>query len=576
MSDLEDRSAGSAAGMAMDKKVDYTDMIGDFISQNKLLYCVYLSVLLVFPAEALVFPHVFSHAMTKVQTSKSPSMKDLSRVAALWIGVQCLYLLMHSIDLVLVPRFDSFARDRVMDDIVTGFKENFTEPNTGSLMSGVLKLPEAARDLFSDMHHAVFADAVLLVCTIGYYFWVSRTLGAVFLVGVIAWSIVTYFFNKACSKKTYAKELKHGSVHEQIEEVVSNLIAVFVYDTGGEELQRLRLKGGDYTKLLKDSLNCAFNFRVLYAVIVVCVFLGIMATSVALVKAGSMQQATFVAVFIVTFTTMGRLMAGYTSIKTLQHSLGIIKATSKTVNDTLGKGDGRGGVSGSDDFDVADLTMKDVSYTIGDREILRDCNVTFPQGKVMALVGPIGSGKSTCSRLLMRLDRPTSGDITTGGKSVYDMSLSAWRRQVAYVPQTPKLTSRTLRENLTYGGGIKDAEKAISVLRSIGMSDVAKIFEDRLDESVGKGGSNLSGGQRQIVWLLRACLSDAKLIVMDEVTSALDVNSRDMVIKFIHTAISGKTIILVTHDLALLSKVDEIYEVRNKTIVRRRNKGGFR
>lgn len=559
-------------------KVDYTDLVGDFISKNKLLYVVYLSVLLVFPAEALVFPHVFSHAMTKVQTSKSPSMKDLYRVAALWIGVQALYLLMHSIDLMLVPRFDSFARDRVMNDIVHGFDENFTEPNTGTLMSGVLKLPEAARDLFSDMHHAVFADAVLLVCTVGYYFWVNRTLGAVFLTGVVAWAIVTYFFNRKCSVTTYDKEIKHGGVHEQIEEVVSNLITVFVYDTGVDEINRLRGSGSEYTEILNKSLRCAFNFRVLYAVLVVCVFLGLMATSVALVRAGTMEQATFVAVFIVTFTTMGRLMAGYNSIKTMQHSLGIIKATSKTVNDTLGKNEVRrrgGGETGTEDFPVGEIEFKDVSYKIGDRSILEGVNVAFRKGKATAIVGRIGTGKSTIARLLMRLDRPNSGDILSDGKSVYNMSIAAWRRQVAFVPQTPRLMDRTLRENLEYGGGVKNADKVVGVLKSMGMEDMAKVFEERMDQNVGKGGSKLSGGQKQVCWLVRALLSDAKVVVMDEPTSALDYASRDQVVRFIQTAMKGRTLIMITHDQSLLSQVDDVVEMKDKKLVRINKKKSY-
>ncbi len=556
------------------RRVDYTDLVGDFIARNKLLYCVYLAVLLVFPAEALVFPHVFSHAMAKVQTSRSPSMRDLSRVAALWIAVQCLYLLMHRIDLVLVPRFDSFARDRVMNDIVFGFRENFTEPNMGTLMSGVLKLPEAARDLFSDMHHAVFADAVLLVCTVAYYFWVNRTLGTVFLIGIAAWSVVTYLFNRSCAARTFEKEIKHGGVHEQIEEVVSNLIAIFVYDTGTAEIERLRSTGTGYTALLERSLHCAFNYRVLYAVLVVAVFLGLMSTSVALVRSKRMNQATFVAVFIVTFTTMGRLMAGYTSIKVLQHSLGIIRATSKTVNETLGTGDGRGGESGDADFEVADIEVNDVSYTAGDRTILRDVSCVFRQGRSTAIVGKVGTGKSTIARLLMRLDRPTAGDIATGGRSVYDMSLAAWRRQVAYVPQTPRLMDRTLRENLEYGGGVKDARRVVSVLKSIGMDDMAQIFQDRMDEPVGKGGNRLSGGQRSIVWLLRALLSDSKVIVMDEPTASLDVDSRNLVVRFIHAAMQGRTLVMVCHDPAIVSQVDEVFEMKDQKLVKRKNKQG--
>jgi ABC-type multidrug transport system fused ATPase/permease subunit len=567
--DVADRKSDGSA-----KDIDYTQLIKEFIAENKMLYVVYIAVLLVFPAESLVFPHVFSHAMAKVQSSRAPSMRDLSRVAALWIGVQALYLVMHAIDLTLVPKFDAFARGRVMKDIVTGFEEHFTEPSTGSLMSSVLKLPEAARDLFYEMHHAVFADLVLLVCTLGYYFWINRALGVVFLVGMIVWSVVTYCFHRSCSVKTYAKERSHDDMHEQIEEVVSNLVTVFVYDTGAQELRKLKSDSRDYASLLSKSLNCAFNFRVMYAVLVVCMFLAIMATSVALVRSGDIKQASFVAVFIVTFTLMTKLMGTYASIKAMQHSIGIVRSTSASVKDTLKSDrDTPPPRPACKEFAISDLVLDGITYETADgRVILDDVHCKFDAGKTSAVVGKIGSGKSTVTRLLMRLDRPNSGDIKSGGQSIYDLSVESFRRQVAFVPQQPRLMNRTLRENLTYGGAIRDADKVPGIFRSIGMDDIAKVFEERMDENVGKGGHKLSGGQRQAAWLVRALLSDARVVIMDEPSSALDHASRDQVVRFINTAMKGRTLIYVSHDHALISQADDVFEMREGKLIKRDDK----
>jgi ABC-type multidrug transport system fused ATPase/permease subunit len=560
---LATSGAGPHGAMTPPSEIDYTKLIREFVGENKMLYVLYISVLLVFPAEALVFPHVFSHAMAKVQQSKSPSMRDLSRVAALWIGVQALYLVMHAIDLKMVPKFDAFARGRVVKDIVTGFEEHYTEPSTGALMSSVLKLPEAAKDLFYELHHAVFADAVLIVSTIGYFFYIHKYVGLVFLVGIIAWAIVTIAFHKSCSVKTYAKERSHDDMHDKIEEIVSNLVTIFVHDTGAQELRKLSNDSEDYAKLLKGSLGCAFNFRVMYAVVVVGIFLAIMATSVSLVRAGKMKQANFVAVFIVTFTTMGRLMAGYTSIKAMQHSLGIVKSTSTSINETLNSDrEIPAPVPPTKKFELTNIEVVNLFYKTGDgRVILDDINCTFAKGRWSALKGSSGSGKSSLIRLITRLDRPSSGEIKSNGLSIYDMSLHDFRAQVSYIPQMPKLLNRSLRDNLTYGGGVPEAEKIITILRSHDMHDIAKIFEERLDDSCGKGGSKFSGGQRSIIAMARAVLSDAKLIVLDEITAALDQESRDLVIKFMEKVLRGRTIIMITHDPALIAQADDVFEM---------------
>jgi ABC-type multidrug transport system fused ATPase/permease subunit len=432
-------------------------------------------------------------------------------------------------------------------------------------MSSVLKLPEAAKDLFYELHHAVFADAVLIVSTCAYFLWVSRLVGVVFLVGILCWALTSYMFHRSCSVKTYAKERSHDDMHDKIEEIVSNLVTIFVYDTGAQELRKLATDSDDYAKLLKQSLGCAFNFRVMYAVIVVGMFLAIMATSVSLVRAGKMSQPNFVAVFIVTFTTMGRLMAGYTSIKAMQHSLGIVKSTSTSINETLNSDrEIPAPVPPSKKFEVTDVSFVNIVYkTAEGKVVLDDVNCTFQKGRWSVIKGASGSGKSTCARLITRLDRASSGDIQSGGQSIYQMSLEEWRRQLCFIPQQPRLLNRSLRANLTYGGNVPEAEKIITILRAHDMHDIAKVFEERMDTSCGKGGSKMSGGQRSLVALSRAVLSDAKVIVMDEISAALDQESRDLVLKFMDKVLKGKTVIMISHDPALIAQADDLFEVAN-------------
>ena len=549
--------------------VDYKNILSKFIKAHPGMYIAYMAILLVFPAEALVFPHVFSHAMTKVQTSKSPSMKDLTKVAVLWAGVQCLFLLMHAIDLKMVPMFNAFARNEVVGDIVDGYKEHFHDANTGALLSGIIKLPEASRELFYQIHQAAFADTVLFVCTAIYFFWVHRTIGWIFLAALIIWFVITYFFYVTCSVRTYNKENEHNELHEQIEEVISNLMGVFVYGTSNEEMERIKSKGDTYTNYLKESLNCAFKFRILYTLLVILVFMIIMYVSVQLVIKKEIDQATFVAVFIVTFTTMGNMMTVFQAFKNIQHSLGVVASSSHAINkasrppqDLERVGKGIEVIPGPPP--AGDIVFENVTYkTIERKIILENTNTTFKEGKKTAIVGRVGSGKSTGIRLIMRLDRPVTGDITVGGRSIYSVDLETWRKNVAFVPQTPRLMNRTLRDNLMYGGAIKDAEKAVNILHSIGMEETAATFMNRLDEPVGKGGNKLSGGQRQMVWLLRAMMSEAPIVVMDEPTSALDYTSRDQVVRFIGTALKNKTLIIITHDQALLSQVDDVYETKD-------------
>ena len=136
------------------------------------------------------------------------------------------------------------------------------------------------------------------------------------------------------------------------------------------------------------------------------------------------------------------------------------------------------------------------------------------------------------------------------------------RENIIYIPQSPVLFDRTLWENISYGhNGIKKNEttsKIYKLLDDIGLTEVREIFEERMDLPVGKKGSNLSGGQRQIVWILRALLGKSKVVILDEPTSALDPKSKRLIKKLIMLLTKNRTLIVITHDLNLTEGMDRL------------------
>ena len=159
---------------------------------------------------------------------------------------------------------------------------------------------------------------------------------------------------------------------------------------------------------------------------------------------------------------------------------------------------------------------------------------------------------------------------------VQQISLDEVRKAVYYVPQHPRLFNRTLWDNIRYGQpttqGQSDQqadhdtlrpESVLTVLERLDMAELAAVFRRKMHEPVGKQGSYLSGGQRQIVLLLRAIFSrDAKVLILDEPTSALDAISRDQVIRLVLSAATHRTLIVITHDRELADKMGTVYDMQ--------------
>ena len=179
-----------------------------------------------------------------------------------------------------------------------------------------------------------------------------------------------------------------------------------------------------------------------------------------------------------------------------------------------------------------------------DEFVLENISIKIKKGEKVAFIGKIGSGKSTLIKLIMGYQPLILGSITIGGISVNDMSDDDIRKNIFYIPQKPKLFNRSLYENIVYGIDKKPSKEQIK--------DIMKLynisFNRDMDELVGVEGNSVSGGQRQMVWLLRTVLSSASILIMDEPTSALDPDNKQLINSIINKISVGKTVIIVSHD----------------------------
>ena len=158
-------------------------------------------------------------------------------------------------------------------------------------------------------------------------------------------------------------------------------------------------------------------------------------------------------------------------------------------------------------------------------------------------------------KCLLKLNKVNSGRVTIGGIDINNLSKDELYSNVFYIPQKPKLLNRTLYENITYGLNVKDKdkkemlEKINNIMEFMKLDQVTKnTFKDKMDHAIGIDGSKISGGQRQIVWIIRALLRDMSIIIMDEPTSSLDKTNKQKIYNIIEEIGINKTIIIISHD----------------------------
>lgn len=198
------------------------------------------------------------------------------------------------------------------------------------------------------------------------------------------------------------------------------------------------------------------------------------------------------------------------------------------------------------------------SYEKGDT-VLHDISFKLEPGKVTAVVGPSGGGKTTLFSIIERFYLPDSGIIRVGGLDVSGYSLESWRRQIGYVPQESPIIAGTIRDNICYGMEREVADEEVERAAHMAYADI--FIEDLTDgyqTEVGERGIKLSGGQRQRISIARALLRNPQILMLDEATSSLDSQSEVFVQKALQNLMKGRTTLVIAHRLSTVVDADQI------------------
>jgi len=220
-----------------------------------------------------------------------------------------------------------------------------------------------------------------------------------------------------------------------------------------------------------------------------------------------------------------------------------------------------------------DLEFKNVtfSYDAEKEPVLKDISFRVPAGGSVAFVGKSGEGKSTILNLILGLNSVQSGEILIDGMNLDDLEKTAYRHNIAVVPQNTVLFSGTLWDNLVYGMGFVSPDQVMEVIHKVGLDDLISSQPDGLYMRVLENGANLSGGQRQRISIVRALLRNPRIILLDEATSALDVTSEKQVQSAIDAMMGVCTVIMVCHRLNTLRHADVVYKVHDGKLQRLEN-----
>ena len=527
----------------------------EFFMKNKGLFLIGSIFIFIVPIRDIVLPLLYSHVVNAINKGES-FLKPLIIVTSLLVMLQLLDFAADYHDTHFLPKLQAFLRSKIMMKVLDKYENSIQELEIGEINTKLVKLPSVITSLIDRMKNFMIPNMLLHSCAIALFFYVDKYLGLAMMVTVVIMYVVISLAPQKCDNVTMQRDKAFNQLHEEIDDNLRNLYSIYGTNQKKQEISRIEKYGEYYNKLYKKTTLCSFKLRSLISPFVMCFIVVLMLRINHMIKTKQVKMSLFIPVFFITLYIINSFMAMDDQLKHIIFDWGIVKSSMDLIKPIQDNQNKTAYHPNTDNVDKSKgIGLKNVSfkYPNSSNLILNNITLHINSGDKVVILGDIGCGKSTILKLLLKYYKQTSGTVYYDNKSYDDMTLHEIRSRVGYVPQVPVLFNRSIIENILYGNKHTTRKEVEELLDEIGLLEDFKKHKNGLDAKVGKNGSVLSGGQRQLVWCLRVMLSNPEVLILDEPTSSIDEKSKKTLRVLLERFMKDKTVIMVTHDPAIVS-----------------------
>lgn len=535
----------------------FVEVARDFVKTYPWLTAGNLAMaMMLTPIHDVLLPHLYGRLVSVIEKGEEykPSMVYVLITVAF---VQMCSFFKDTLDMETQPRLFDFVRSRMMDSLLDKYDGDLIEPPTGTVVSTIIRTPEiiawwveCAIDVCVPYIFA-FTTATL------YFYYYDTWIALALLILLVALITLLVCAPLRCMNESIAREHALQSCHEQIDDTLKNVMSVYGSDTVSFELDLMSQKGDIYQAAHKKAMMCMLVYKGIGVPIVVMFFSVVVVRCCHLVATGKISKGTFVSLFMVTTSLVNTLAWMVSLVKSATLDSGTLSDSeticTKSVPDVPIHACGVIIDTSSPD-QINGIQFVDVTYSHHHGlPIVKNMTYNFERHQRTLITGSVGSGKSTIVKLIMGFLQPTEGDVYISGESYSNIGLKKVRKQIAFMPQDATLFNRTVLQNILYGNHGKTEKDVRASINQLGMRDSFEGLYKGLHTDCLKGGSGLSGGQRQLVYFMRVILRDPEYIVLDEPTASMDSVTKEVLMRALDVVSRKKTLIMITHDQELMA-----------------------
>ena len=379
-------------------------------------------------------------------------------------------------------------------------------------------------------------------------------------------ALIPMAFGLRTYNKNYAAYMAaNAHVNSVIVEYVEGIQVVKAFSQGERSYQKFANAVRSFRDFTMDWFRCTWASMNLCLSILPTTLLGTLPMGIYLYQTGVLDPAQVTLCLMMALGIVTPLMSATAFINSMKSMQFAVKDTRELLDlPQLSQAER------DMPLDGCSIQLKDVSFSYGGsdgKEVLHHLDLTIPQGKFTALVGPSGGGKSTIARLAARFWDVTGGSITLGGRDIRELPLKQLSREISFVTQDNFLFDCSLKENIRLGKPGASDEEVFAAARAAQCEEFIGRLEHGWDTAAGDAGKQLSGGERQRIAIARAILKDAPIVILDEATAFTDPENEDKIQRSIMALSKGKTLLVIAHRLSTIQNANQIMVLEKGQIV---------
>lgn len=445
----------------------------------------------------------------------------------------------------------------------------YDNAKTGDLMSRLTADVESFRFFLSFGFSELFRFVLMLTVAFSVMFYYSVSLTFVTMIALPFLFVVVYKFDKVVHPAFRGIRRSFGRLNTNVQENISGINTV--KSLSREEFQNNKFTDSnmDYKDHMIHTSNIWARYFPLMELLGNISVIGVLGYGGYLVINGSLQPGELVAFYsLVGFILFPIMNLGFT-INMFSQS----KASGERLLEIL---EAKEDITDKENPYIperleGEVEFKNVTlrYSGEDNEALKNINFKAEPGKIIGLLGPTGSGKTSITQLITRFYEPESGEVLVDGINVKDYSLKALRSNIGFVMQESFLFSSTIKANIAYGNPEVSMERIIDAAKRADAHEFIIQLPNGYDTMLGERGLGLSGGQKQRISIARAICLDPSILILDDATSAVDMETEFKIQGALREVMNGRTTFIIAHRISSLKHADEILVLDNGEIVER-------